>query len=225
MIDTADSRLAENSRASYPLRFLSNTKQKAVTKHPKTIIFLTADANGVLPPIAKLTKAQATLWFLMGYTSKLAGTELGVTKPKSSFSRFFGAPFMPCLPHVYAELFRKKLDEHGSEVFLINTGWTGGPYGIGKRFDIAVTRKLVDAALDGTLNDVPLRRDERFKLAVPMSIPGVANAVLDPASTWENEDIYNAAADTLAAEFATQFDSAYGNANLSYDICEACPGR
>lgn len=222
-VDVDDTRLTENSRASYPLSFLSNTKEHAVTTHPKTIIFLTADASGVLPPVAKLSRSAAMFWFLMGYTSKLAGTELGVTEPKASFSRFFGAPFMPCHPSVYADLLGKKMDEHGSDVYLINTGWTGGPYGVGKRFDITLTRTLVNAALDGTLKNVEYRHDPLLKLDIPVSVPGIDNSVLDPASTWNDASAYQHAAQKLAAQFAEECTASYGDANLSADIAGCCP--
>jgi len=150
--DLDDERFTPNSRGSYPLSFLSNVKEPPVSGHPRTILFLTADANGVLPPLAKLTRSQAMLWFLMGYTSKLAGTEAGIVEPKSTFSRFFGAPFMPLLPDIYAGMLGEKLDKHGTSVFLVNTGWSGGPYGVGRRMDISLTRTMVSAALSGKLD-------------------------------------------------------------------------
>ena len=223
-VDVSDSRFTENSRASYTLDFLSNTKSNAVTMHPKTILFLAADANGVLPPVANLNESEAMLWFLMGYTSKLAGTEVGITKPASSFSRFFGEPFMPLLPNMYADLLGKKLREHHSNVYLINTGWTGGAYGTGTRFDINLSRSLVDAALDGTLEGVEYRRDVRFKLSVPVVVPGIDNDLLDPAKTWDDQHAYTEAADALANDFAKHFEKAYGNADLDEGIRDACPG-
>lgn len=222
-VDVDDTRLTENSRASYPLSFLPNTKKQAVGLHPKTIIFLTADATGTLPPVAKLDMASAMFWFLMGYTSKLAGTELGITEPKASFSRFFGAPFMPCHPNAYADLLGKKMEEHGSDVYLINTGWTGGPYGVGERFDITLTRTLVDAALDGSLKNLSYRTDERFRLSVPVAIPGVESRMLDPASAWEDSSAYAVAADTLARQFVEEFERSYGDADLPADVIDRCP--
>lgn len=215
-VDVDDTRLTENSRASYPLHFLRNTKEVAVTTHPKTIIFLTADASGVLPPVARLSKGAAMFWFLMGYTSKLAGTELGVTEPKPSFSRFFGAPFMPCHPSVYADLLGKKMDEHGSDVYLINTGWTGGPYGIGKRFDISLTRSLVNAALDGSLKHADYRTDPLFKFEVPTHVQ-------DQAATWGDSTAYEQAATKLAGEFRAEFMKSYGDAGLAAEIAQYCP--
>ncbi|MCD4734985.1 MAG: phosphoenolpyruvate carboxykinase (ATP), partial [Bacteroidales bacterium] len=144
-----DDRFTPNSRASYPLKYLKNIKESSIAGHPKTIIFLTADAYGVIPPVSQLNPDQAMLWFLMGYTSKLAGTETGVTEPQATFSRFFGQPFMPCNPDVYADMLGKKMEKHNSKVYIINTGWSGGPYGIGSRMDINLTRKMVNAALEG----------------------------------------------------------------------------
>lgn len=222
--DLHDDRLAENSRASYPLSAISNVKEGHCGGHPDTIIFLTADATGVLPPIAKLNSAEAMLWFLMGYTSKLAGTELGITEPKAAFSRFFGAPFMPRLPEDYASLLGTKMKEHDCQVYLVNTGWTGGPYGTGKRFDIRLTRVVVDAALTGILRDVEYERDERFHLSIPMSCPGVDSSLLRPKSTWADPQAYEHAADALALQFATAFEKSYGNANLDSSVRSACPG-
>jgi phosphoenolpyruvate carboxykinase (ATP) len=222
--DLSDSRLAENSRVSYPLSAISNVKEGHKGGHPSTIIFLTADATGVLPPIAKLSSAEAMLWFLMGYTSKLAGTELGITEPKAAFSRFFGAPFMPRLPEDYASLLGKKMEDHGCQVYLVNTGWTGGPYGVGKRFDIQLTRAVVDAALSGAIQDTEYVRDERFHLSIPMACPGVDAALLQPKSTWSDAAAYEKAADTLAAQFAAMFEKSYGQAGLNPAIQSACPG-
>lgn len=223
-VDVDDDRLTENSRAAYPLRFLSNTRSHAITGHPKSIIFLTADAHGVLPPVAVLDRNQALLWFLMGYTSKLAGTENGISKPVSAFSRFFGAPFMPALPSAYLDLFAKKIAMHGSSVTLINTGWTGGSYGIGKRFDIDLTRKLVNAALDGSLTSAPLRKDPRWKFTVPTKLPRIDPALLDPKATWADPDGYEAAADGLASEFAAAFEKSFGGSNIDVAVRRACPG-
>lgn len=223
-VDVDDTRLTENSRASYPLTFLKNTRSTAMTSHPKTVIFLTADAQGVLPPVGVLSTAQAQLWFLMGYTSKLGGTEKGIFKPVSAFSRFFGAPFMPALPSRYLELFAEKIAMFQSNVFLINTGWTGGPYGTGKRFDIDVTRRLVQSALGGSLSKATLRTDARWKLSVPTHVEGIDDAILNPASTWNNASDYAAAADSLAREFATAFEKSFAGL-VSEDIANACPGR
>ncbi len=223
--DLFDKRLTENSRASYPLSFLRNTKVSSTGPHPKTIIFLTADANGVLPPISRLNPEQTMLWFLMGYTSKLAGTETTVIEPVSTFSRFFGQPFMPCLPHLYSDLLGKKMKTHNSDVYLINTGWSGGPYGIGRRMDINLTRTLLDAAMDGKLADVEYREEKYFHLHIPGSCPGVPPEILNPENTWDNKNAYKERAIHLAAEFGKHFDKAYGNKSIDEKVRMQCPGK
>ena len=223
--DLTDDRLTPNSRASYPLTYLSNVKPTARGGHPRTILFLTADANGVLPPIAKLTRSQAMLWFLMGYTSKLAGTETGIVEPKTTFSRFFGEPFMPRNPDVYARMLGEKMDRHGTEVYLVNTGWSGGPYGIGKRMEISLTRAMVDAALTGRLADAQYEEDRRFHLLVPESCPGVPSEILDPKNTWSDKEAYEERADRLAAEFAAHFEKAYGDKGIDPEVASECPGH
>lgn len=223
--DLSDDRLTPNSRASYPLRFLSNTKASSTGNHPKNIIFLTADANGVIPPVSRLNSAQAMLWFLMGYTSKLAGTETGIVDPVSTFSRFFGQPFMPCLPHIYAGLLGRKMQEHKTEVYLINTGWSGGPYGVGSRMDIMMTRAMVDAALDGKLRDVEFRKDPMFHLDVPVSCPGVPSEVLMPENTWPDKAEYHKRALKLSWEFSDHFNKAYGRKNIDPAVQKECPGK
>ena len=169
--DFNDSRLIENSRGSYPLSFLPNIKKSSRGKHPKTIVFLTADANGVLPPVAKLDQDQAMFWFLMGYTSKLAGTETGIVEPVSTFSRFFGQPFMPRNPNDYASLLGEKINKHRTQVYLVNTGWSGGPYGEGKRMDINITRAIIKAVLNGELDKVGLRRGHDLSHQHPALLP------------------------------------------------------
>ncbi len=224
--DLFDDRLTPNSRGSYLLSDLSNIKESSKGDHPTTILFLTADANGVLPPVSKLTKEQAMLWFIMGYTSKLAGTETGVTEPVSAFSRFFGAPFMARNPDDYASLLGKKLDEHDTQVYLVNTGWSGGPYGVGSRMDIMLTRAMVAAAIDGSLKDVEYKQDEVFKVLVPQTCPGVEdNSILNPINTWDNKDDYRARALKLAADFAAQWDKAYADKNIDPAIAAECPGK
>lgn len=223
--DLHDNRLTPNSRASYPLSFLANIKLSSTGPHPKTIIFLTADANGVLPPVARLSTEQAMLWFLMGYTSKLAGTETGIIQPVSTFSRFFGQPFMPCLPDMYAGLLGKRLKKHGTRVYLINTGWSGGPYGKGKRMDIHLTRVLVNAALDGTLDRVQYHHDALFHLDIPRVCPGVPEKMLDPILTWEDKQAYKQRAQKLADDFQSHFDRSYGNKNIDAKIRAQCPGK
>lgn len=223
--DLYDDRLTPNSRASYPLTYLSNIKASSRGGHPRTILFLTADANGVLPPISKLTREQAMLWFLMGYTSKLAGTETGIVEPKSTFSRFFGEPFMPRNPDVYARLLGEKMDRHGTAVYLVNTGWSGGPYGVAKRMDINLTRAMVHAALTGKLASVEYDENRVFHVLVPRTCPGVPSEILNPRTTWEDKAAYDARAAKLAAEFAAHFDKAYGNKGLDEAIARQCPGK
>ena len=223
--DVDDERLTPNSRGSYPLSFLSNIKTPPVGGHPTTILFLAADANGVLPPVARLDANQAMLWFLMGYTSKLAGTERGVVDPVTTFSRFFGAPFMPRLPDHYAKMLGEKLAQHGTRVYLVNTGWSGGPFGEGRRMDIGLTRKLVDAALTGKLAEVSYRRDPLFHVGVPQSCPGVPSEVLEPRNTWKDKAAYDARAKKLATEFASHFDRAYGGKGIDPAIARECPDK
>jgi len=224
--DLDDERYTPNSRGSYPLTFLSNIKTPPVAGHPRTILFLTADANGVLPPVARLSRNQAMLWFLMGYTSKLAGTETGIVDPKSTFSRFFGAPFMPLNPDVYARMLGEKLDKHGTQVYLVNTGWSGGPYGVGRRMDISLTREIVESALNGSLAKVECFTDPVFHLDIPKSCPGVTDpAVLNPRNTWTDKAAYDERAKRLAAEFCAKFDKAYGKKNIDAHITAECPGK
>jgi phosphoenolpyruvate carboxykinase (ATP) len=223
--DLDDERLTPNSRASYPLAFLSNIKPSAKSGHPKTILFLTADANGVLPPVSKLTPNQAMLWFLMGYTSKLAGTETGIVDPVSTFSRFFGEPFMPRNPDVYARMLGERMEEHGTQVYLVNTGWSGGPFGVGARMDINLTREIVNAALSGQLKDVAYVEDKNFHVLVPKECPGVPSEVLFPRNTWEDKEAYDARAKKLAQDFSAHFDAAYGDKNIDPEVAAQCPGK
>lgn len=223
--DFNDERLTPNSRASYPLRFLTNIKESSMGGHPSSILFLTADATGVLPPISKLDRNQAMLWFLMGYTSKLAGTETGVVEPQSTFSRFFGAPFMPALPKVYTKMLGEKMEKYNTRVFLINTGWSGGKFGVGKRIDINFTRAMVEAALNGDLDHVEYEYDSLFHLNIPKACPGVPSEILFPANTWESKTEYQKAAQKLAKEFSDYFDQAYGKNDIAPEIKMNCPGK
>lgn len=223
-VDYYDNRLTENSRASYPLSFLKNIKESSCSGHPTTILFLTADAYGVLPPVSMLNKEQAMLWFLMGYTSKLAGTETGIVEPQTTFSRFFGAPFMPCNPNMYSDLLGAKMDKHNTQVYLINTGWTGGSYGVGKRFDIVYTRKMVDAALNGSLDPNNFIVDETFHLHIPKHVDGVPDEILVPVNTWQDKEAYKVTAKKLADQFAQSFKKSYGDKNISPEIAKYCPG-
>lgn len=223
--DLNDERLTPNSRASFPLSFLNNIKESSKGTHPKTIVFLTADANGVLPPISKLSINQAMLWFLMGYTSKLAGTETGVVEPVSTFSRFFGQPFMPCLPNYYSDMLGEKMKQFGTDVYLVNTGWSGGPYGIGKRIDIDLTRAMVNAALNGKLKDTDYYEDKLFHLNVPKTCPGVPSEILNPQNTWKDKDAYLKRAQKLASEFSANYDKSYGDKKIEESVRCQCPGK
>jgi len=223
--DFFDDRFTPNSRASYPLRYLTNVKESAMGGHPTVILFLTADAYGVLPPISKLTPTQAMLWFLLGYTSKLAGTETGVTEPKATFSRFFGQPFMPLKPHIYADMLGEKMQKHQTDVYLINTGWTGGPYGVGSRIPLKYTRRMVDAAINGELKNVEYTYDPLFHLYIPKEVPGVPSEMLIPSNTWEDKEAYRQTAEKLAKLFSEAFDKNYGNQNIDPEIVKECPGK
>jgi phosphoenolpyruvate carboxykinase (ATP) len=223
--DYNDDRFTPNSRSSYLLKYLKNIKESSVSTHPSTILFLTADAYGVLPPVSRLNADEAMLWFLMGYTSKLAGTETGVTEPQATFSRFFGQPFMPANPDVYADMLGKKMEKHKTQVYLINTGWSGGAYGVGKRMDINLTRKMVDAALNGSLANVEYHYDELFHLNIPKSCPGVPSEILKPKNTWVDKQAYDTQAKMLAKKFSDAFDKAYGNKDIKESVVKMCPGK
>jgi phosphoenolpyruvate carboxykinase (ATP) len=179
----------------------------------------------VLPPVSRLDESQAMLWFLMGYTSKLAGTETGIVDPVSTFSRFFGAPFMPRNPDHYASLLGDKMREHGTKVYLVNTGWSGGPYGVGARMDINLTRAIVEAALSGELDEAEYVDNPLFHVGVPTSCPGVSAEVLSPRNTWADKDAYDQRATKLAQDFSAAFDKNYGSKGLDAAIVAACPGK
>ncbi|WP_391202791.1 phosphoenolpyruvate carboxykinase (ATP) [Psychrobacillus sp. L4] len=201
----ADNSLTENTRAAYPIQNIENIVDPSVAGHPNTIVFLTADAFGVLPPISKLTKEQAMYHFLSGFTSKLAGTERGITSPQPAFSTCFGSPFLPLHATVYAEMLGKKIDEHGAQVFLVNTGWTGGEYGVGSRMKLSYTRTMVRAAIDGKLNDVETEMDTVFGLAIPKQVEGVPSEVLIPRNAWSDKAAYDKKAAELAQAFHENF--------------------
>jgi phosphoenolpyruvate carboxykinase (ATP) len=201
-----DDSLTENTRAAYPISHIPNAVEHGTGGHPRNIIMLTADAFGVLPPIARLTPEQAMYHFLSGYTAKVAGTEKGVTEPSATFSTCFGAPFLALSPTVYARLLGDKIARHEVNVWLINTGWSGGSYGVGQRIRIADTRAMVRAALNGDLLDVPTRLDPIFNLSVPIAVPAVDASVLEPRVTWANTAAYDAQARKLAAMFAQNFE-------------------
>jgi phosphoenolpyruvate carboxykinase (ATP) len=200
-----DGSLTENTRAAYPIGFLENTVPEGRAGHPTNIFFLTADAFGVMPPIARLTPEQAMYYFLSGYTSKLAGTEKGVKEPQSTFSTCFGAPFLPLHPSVYANLLGEKIALHQVKVWLINTGWTGGPYGVGSRIRIPFTRAMIRAALNGSLENIPTRVDPNFGLTIPGQVPDVPDEVLDPIQTWADREAYNRQVRVLVTQFQENF--------------------
>ncbi|MFD9628554.1 phosphoenolpyruvate carboxykinase (ATP) [Peribacillus muralis] len=203
--DYDDSSLTENTRAAYQMQAIDNIVNPSIAGHPNTIIFLTADASGVLPPISKLSKEQAMFHFLSGYTSKLAGTERGVTSPEATFSTCFGSPFLPLPAQRYAEMLGDKIDEHSAKVYLVNTGWTGGAYGTGSRMKLAYTRAMVQAALEGELANIETVKDEIFGLDIPLHVPGVPDEVLQPIKTWANPAAYKQSATDLAAQFRANF--------------------
>jgi phosphoenolpyruvate carboxykinase (ATP) len=204
-LDFDDDSLTANTRCAYPLEQIPNASATGLAGHPKNIVMLTCDAFGVLPPIARLTPAQAMYHFLSGFTSKVAGTERGVTEPEPTFSTCFGAPFMPRRPEVYGQLLRQKIHEFGATCWLVNTGWTGGAYGTGSRMPIRSTRTLLTAALDGTLNAGQFRKDPHFGFEVPVSCPNVADVLLDPRKTWSVNEEYDAQAQKLVNMFADNF--------------------
>ena len=199
--DYDSNKLTENTRVAYPIHYIDNIAVPSVAGHPNTIIFLTADAYGVLPPISKLTKEQAMYHFLSGYTSKLAGTERGVTEPEPAFSACFGSPFLPLPASRYAEMLGKKIDDHGVQVFLVNTGWTGGEYGQGSRMKLSYTRAMVRAAIAGKLKDVETTQDAIFGLHIPVAIEGVPSELLKPRDAWADKEAYDKKATELANLF------------------------
>jgi phosphoenolpyruvate carboxykinase (ATP) len=218
--DFSDDTLTENTRAAYPLEFIPNSVIPSLAGHPKVIIFLTADAFGVMPPIAKLSKEAAMYHFMSGYTSKLAGTERGITEPKETFSQCFGAPFMPLHAKVYADTLGHKIDEHRTKVFLVNTGWSGGPYGVGRRINLTYTRAMIRAALTGGLDKISFVNDGIFNLEIPVSCPGVPTEILDPKGTWPDMKKYESSAKRLAKLFVKNFEK-FGK--MPKEIQEAGP--
>ena len=220
-IDLDDTSLTENTRAAYPLSHLRTIIRSGLGPHPMNVVMLTADAFGVLPPIARLTSEQAMYHFLSGYTAKVAGTEKGITEPKTTFSACFGAPFMPLSPEVYAKLLGERIARYGSHVWLVNTGWTGGPYGVGSRMKIAYTRAMIHAALDDSLASVQYAQDPLFGLHVPVSCPGVPPELLRPRDTWQSTALYDEKARELAGKFSQNFAQFAGK--LSPEIMAAGP--
>ncbi len=204
-LDLDSDRHTENTRSSYPITHLRNCDPSGVAGHPKDVVFLTCDAYGVLPPLARLTEAQAMYHFLSGYTARVAGTERGVTEPAATFSTCFGSPFLPLHPGVYAHLLGEKMAAHRARVWLLNTGWSGGPYGVGSRMKLALTRRLVHAALSGELDEVESRADPVFGIGIPVAVEGVPGEVLRPWESWPDRAAYDAAAARLARMFADNF--------------------
>jgi len=221
-LDFEDDSLTANTRCAYPLEYISNASATGLGGKPRNIIMLTCDAFGVLPPIARLTPAQAMYHFLSGFTAKVAGTERGVTEPQPTFSTCFGAPFMPRRPEVYGKLLQEKIRHTGATCWLVNTGWTGGAYGSGSRMPIRSTRALLTAALDGSLNAARFRKDPNFGFEVPVSVPDVADVLLDPRRTWEDEAAYDVQAQKLVKMFADNF--AQYVAHIDDDIRAAAIG-
>jgi phosphoenolpyruvate carboxykinase (ATP) len=221
--DFRDISLTENTRVSYPLHYIRNHVPSGRGGHPRNIVLLTADAFGVLPPIARLTPDQALYYFLSGYTAKVAGTERGVTEPQATFSACFGDVFLVWPPAKYAEMLGERLREHGSRVWLVNTGWTGGPYGVGSRMKLADTRTMVRALLTGALDDAPTFTDDIFGLAVPKSVPGVRSAIMNPRATWSDPAAYEAQARKLAEMFRKNFAQLGGE--VSESVRNAGPRR
>jgi phosphoenolpyruvate carboxykinase (ATP) len=220
-INFDDGSITENTRVSYPLHYISNAQEPSVGGLPKNIFFLTCDAFGVLPPISKLTPGQAMYQFISGYTAKVAGTELGVTEPKPTFSACFGAPFLPLHPGKYAQMLGAKMRENKVNVWMINTGWTGGPYGTGHRMKLKFTRAMITAALEGTLTDVDYVTDPVFGVQIPVSCPGVPDDILNPVNTWEDKTAFKEKARYLASLFVKNFDK-YAD-GVSAEILAAAP--
>jgi phosphoenolpyruvate carboxykinase (ATP) len=221
-LDLDDNRYTENTRAAYPINFIPNASKTGIAGHPKNVIMLTADAFGVLPPISKMTPSQAMYHFLSGFTAKVAGTEKGLgNEPQPTFSTCFGAPFMPRHPTEYGNLLRDLIAQHGSDCWLVNTGWTGGAYGVGNRMPIKATRALLAAALDGTLANAEMRVDPNFGFQVPVSVPGVDTKILNPRDTWADKAAYDAQARKLVSMFRENFK--IFESHVGSDVLEAAP--
>jgi phosphoenolpyruvate carboxykinase (ATP) len=219
--DYNDDSRTENTRCAYPVEFIDNAVIPGVGGHPKNIIFLTADAFGVLPPISRLSTDQAMFHFLSGYTAKVAGTEAGVKEPQPNFSTCFGAPFMPLRPKVYAEMLGKRMKEHSAQCWLVNTGWFGGPYGVGSRMKLSYTRAMVNAAIEGRLNNIEFEKDPAFGLTVPATVPGVPPEFLHARDAWPDKAAYDKAAENLIARFIKNFEKFDAPANVR----AAAPGK
>jgi phosphoenolpyruvate carboxykinase (ATP) len=223
MPDYADRSLTENTRVGYPIDFIPNASSNGRGGIPKVVLFLTADAFGVLPPISKLTRNAAIYHFVTGFTAKLAGTERGVKEPQPTFSTLFGEPFMPLHAEEYARMFGERLDEYGTQVYLVNTGWSGGPFGTGSRIKLAYTRAMVTAALNGSLESAEFVHDDRFNLEIPVSVEGVPSEIMIPRNTWEDASAYDKQADSLATMFIDNFNKKYPD--MPEEIQAAGPAR
>jgi phosphoenolpyruvate carboxykinase (ATP) len=222
VVDYDDDAITENTRAAYPLEFIPGFVPEGRGGHANTIVFLTADAFGVLPPISRLNPEGAMYHFLSGFTSKLAGTEAGVgSEPQATFSTCFGAPFLPLKPTTYATMLGERISQHRASVYLVNTGWTGGPYGIGRRMDLSHTRRMVSAATSGQLDDVDTKMHDIFNLEVPVECSGVPREVLDPKATWSDKDAYDKQAHDLAEMFVKNFERFADD--VSDDVIKAGP--
>jgi len=221
-VDYDNGSKTENTRVSYPINHIENIQPNSIAGHPKNIIFLSADAFGVLPPVSKLTNEQAMYYFLSGYTAKVAGTERGVTEPQATFSACFGEAFLPLHPTDYAKLLGEKIEEHNVNVYLVNTGWTGGAYGTGKRMSIKNTRACINGILDGKINNSEFETTPIFNLSVPKTLDGVDTEVLNPRNTWEDKDAYDAAATNLAAMYVENFKK-YLTDDSDFDFTSAGP--
>jgi len=221
-VDFNDGSKTENTRVSYPINHIENIQPGSIAGHPTNIIFLSADAFGVLPPVSKLTKEQAMYYFLSGYTAKVAGTERGITEPVATFSACFGEAFLPLHPTVYAKLLGEKIDNHNVNVYLVNTGWTGGAYGTGERMSIKNTRACINGILDGNINNSEFENIDTFNLSVPKTLDGVDTEVLNPRNTWEDKDAYDAAAKKLASMYIDNFKK-YLTEDSDFDFTSAGP--
>ena len=219
--DYDDNSLTENTRVGYPIEYIPNAAIPGVGGIPKVVIFLTADSFGVLPPISRLSQEAAMYQFVTGFTSKVAGTEIGIKEPVPTFSTLFGEPFMPRPAEVYAKMLGEKIAKYGTKVYLVNTGWTGGPYGTGSRMKLKYTRSMVTAALEGTLEQVRYQHDDRFNLDIPQSCPNVPSEIMNPRDTWADKEAYDKQADKLAGMFEENFAKKYPE--MDKEIAQAGP--